>query len=332
MTANPRTAIVLSGGVAKGAFEAGALEVLVEHGLRVSQVVGTSSGALNATMLAGAVRAGRERDAMKRLVTLWREDATWLHILHVNVHEALEGRGLSDSKRILQLMRDELPPVLTAALYPIRLRIIVAALRGVTRQLAHRAATSFEAVLSFDGHDLDDEAGRERIYRAAAASTAFPLVYQPVDIPGLGPCCDGGAVNDTPVKLAADGGADRVIVIAPYPAQFTPATVPEGVEFLARLVDVLIHERLYRDLRDAEEVNLAIARVKSLVDRGVLSNEQLTRVLDAFDMRPLEIITIRPKAALPGNPFAGFLHRDIREQYIAAGQSAAREVVASLAD
>jgi NTE family protein len=332
MKANPRTAIVLSGGVAKGAFEAGALEVLIDHGLRVSQVVGTSSGALNATMLAGAVRSGRERDAIKRLVTLWREDATWMHILHVTVREALEGRGLSDSKRILQLMRDELPPVLTAALHPVRLRIIVASLRGVTRQLTNREATSFETVLSFDGPDLDDEAGRERIYLAAAASTAFPLLFHPVDIPGLGPCCDGGAVNDTPVRLAADGGADRVIVIAPYPAHFAPAPVPEGIEFVGRLVDVLIHERLFRDLHDAEEVNLAIERIRSLADHSILSNDQLAHVLHALDMRPLEIVTIRPNAALPGNPFAGFLHRELREQYIAAGQSAAREVLATLTD
>src|SRR5262249_17948694 len=99
-----------------------------------------------------------------------------------------------------------------------------------------------------------------------------------------------------------------------------------------RLVDVLIHERLFRDLHDAEEVNLAIERLRSLADRGILSNDQLARVLEALEMRPLEILTIRPNAELPGNPFAGFLHRELREPYIAAGQPAARQVVATLAD
>ena len=58
-----KTAVILSGGVAKGAFEAGALTVLANKGFDVTQVVGASSGSLNATMYAASVRAGRERDA-----------------------------------------------------------------------------------------------------------------------------------------------------------------------------------------------------------------------------------------------------------------------------
>jgi NTE family protein len=330
MGADPRTAVVLSGGVAKGAFEAGALDVLSERGIRVSQVVGTSSGSLNATMLAGAVRAGRERDATRRLLTLWQDDADWMHIFHLSLRDALEGRGLSDSDRILKLMRDELPAIVTAATHPVRLRIVVGLLNGLRRQIGRRVATTFEGVLTFDGPDFDNDAGRERIYNAAAASTAFPLLFNPVEVPGLGPCYDGGVVNDAPVKLAAEDGADRVIVITPYPPTFDAGDEPTGVALAARLVDILIHERLYRDLQDAERVNQAVARVRALVDDGVLDDEQLAKVLEAFDARPLEIVTIRPTHELPGNPFAGFLHRDLREQYITAGHDVAHRVLDAL--
>src|SRR6185369_16947495 len=57
-------ALVLSGGGAKGAWEAGAAVALIERGVPVSLVAGSSAGALNAAMLAD----GR----LDRLQSLWR--------------------------------------------------------------------------------------------------------------------------------------------------------------------------------------------------------------------------------------------------------------------
>ena len=322
------TAVVLAGGVAKGAFEAGALDALIERGVRLSQVVGASSGALNATLLAAGIRAGRARDATRRLVELWRDDARWMRFLHVSLRDLFARTGVSDSKDILQLLREEVPRIATAAVSPVRLRIVVAALQGVADALDGQPSTKFEAVLAFaDGDfDADAEATRERIYNAAAASSAFPLLFHPVDVPSLGPCCDGGAVNNTPIQLATQEGIDEVIVISPYPAEFGAAPALHGVELVSRLVDILIQERVHRDLREAHETNDAIARLRALADDGTLSAAQLDAVLRAFGAKPLRIIAIRPAAELPGNAFAGFLRRDLREQYIAAGRAAALAV------
>lgn len=324
------TAIVLAGGVAKGAFEAGALDVLVRRGLRIGQLVGTSSGALNATMIAAAVRGGRELDATARLLTLWRDDADWMRVFHVTLHDALEGRGLSDSDKILKLLRGEIPRVLSDQRHEVGLRIVVGALQGVTTMIAGTPATSFEGVLPFEGPDFDDATRREQIYVAAAASAAFPVLFNPVDVPGLGPCIDGGVVNDAPVKLATDSGAERVVVIAPYPAAYRSATLPRGVEFASHLVDALIHERLYRDLRDTEATNLMLARLRGLVADGTLSPSQYDKVAEVLGFRPLQLIAIRPDAELPGNPFVGFLHRELRERYITAGEAAATRALDAL--
>ena len=59
-----RIALVLSGGGAKGAYEAGVAAVFVERGLPIRLVAGSSAGALNAAMIAD----GR----MDRLDALWR--------------------------------------------------------------------------------------------------------------------------------------------------------------------------------------------------------------------------------------------------------------------
>ena len=327
MAAARRTAIVLAGGVAKGAFEAGALDVIVRRGISIGQLVGASSGALNATMMAAAVRAGRESDATTRLLTLWRDDADWMKVFHITLHDALEGRGLSDSTKILQLMREEIPRIATAAVSPVGLRIVVGALQGVMSAINGAPATTFEGILPFEGEDFDHDDSRERIYTAAAASAAFPVLFKPVEVPGLGQCVDGGVVNDTPVKLATQGGADRVIVITPYPAVYRRATIPHGVEFAAHLVDALIHERLFRDLRETERANALLARLQALHADGMLDAAQLAAVQRVLGVRPLEIITIRPATELQGNPFVGFVHRKLREQYITAGETAARQAL-----
>src|SRR5258705_1161435 len=58
------TALVLSGGGAKGAYEAGVAPAFVERGLPIRLVAGSSAGALNAAMVAD----GR----VDRLEALWR--------------------------------------------------------------------------------------------------------------------------------------------------------------------------------------------------------------------------------------------------------------------
>jgi len=65
-----RTAIVLQGGGARGAYELGVLKALYEHrpGFRPSVVSGTSIGAITAAVLAGA--KGNPIEALERL---WRE-------------------------------------------------------------------------------------------------------------------------------------------------------------------------------------------------------------------------------------------------------------------
>jgi len=67
----PRVALVLQGGGALGAYQAGVYQALHEHGLTPDWVVGTSIGAINAALIAGNDRATR----LDRLRTFWDEVA-----------------------------------------------------------------------------------------------------------------------------------------------------------------------------------------------------------------------------------------------------------------
>jgi NTE family protein len=62
-----RVALVLQGGGALGAYQAGVYEAMHEHGLTPDWVVGTSIGAINAALIAG----NEHRTCVSRLKTFW---------------------------------------------------------------------------------------------------------------------------------------------------------------------------------------------------------------------------------------------------------------------
>lgn len=321
------TAVILAGGVAKGAFEAGALEVLAATNIQISQLVATSSGALNGSFLAAAIRAGKQRESAARLVTLWEDEANWMHSLDVDLKDLLSGVALSDSNKLLELMHEEIEPLAGQQVNRISLKVVVGILNGTLGNIGDQPATTYERVLAFDEHSFEKPADRERIYQAVAASAAFPLVYAPVELEGIGPCCDGGAVNDTPVRLAIDDGALRIFVIAPYPAIADPPKKLHGIDLFSHLIDLLIHERLYRDLHEAEQVNESVRQIEAMAAQGRLSADQARQVLDVMGWKKVELIAIRPEQELPGNAFSGLFHRDLRVSYVESGRRAARAVL-----
>ena len=70
-------ALVLPGAVARGAYEAGVIEVLAEQDTRIDRIVATSSGALNGLAYAVGIRSGTEKEIAARLIASWVEDGGW---------------------------------------------------------------------------------------------------------------------------------------------------------------------------------------------------------------------------------------------------------------
>jgi NTE family protein len=324
-----RTGLVLAGAVAKGAFQAGALEVLHRRGLRFARVVAASSGAINGAYWAAAIRAGREDEAARALPELWRDRAN-TGIFHLNPLAILGARGISTGDRIADLLEEVVGPWLPGARRPVELRVVVTSLRGVPGSIGGRAATTHQHVVPFDGTAFDTREGRAAVFRAAAASGAFPGVFVPVELPGVGACVDGGAVNNAPIKEAiGDGEIDRVVVATPHPLVAGVSPVGEGgLELLGRIADILINERLFRDLREAEAVNQQLAALERLHGEGIIDGRQLEAVRRAVDLaqkRVLEIVQVRPPRELSGNPFSAFFSRKLREEYVEAGRQAATD-------
>jgi len=195
-------ALVLSGGGAKGAWEAGAAAALIEQGVPVRLVAGSSAGALTAAMLAD----GR----LDRLQALWgslsREQVYalrpgvffagllpgWLTLL------ALDHAGsLLDPAPLRELI--------AATIDFDRVRASPRRLLVVTTDLARRAPRVFDnATVSVD---------------ALMAAVAVPGAFPPVSVDGT-LLVDGGLTGRAPVleALATAEPIGRALVLLSYAA------------------------------------------------------------------------------------------------------------------
>lgn len=331
-----RIAVVLAGAVAKGAFEAGVLHALVRANVKIVRIVAASSGALNGTMLAASVRARELEAGTDKLIELWRDHAGWTDVFSPKLRLLRTVQGVSDNRKVLELLRAQIPPIPVGE--DINLRLLTAPLGGITGTIGDHEATTYEAVRDFTGSDFATAEALEQVFAAATASSAFPLVFAPVTIDGLGPCVDGGAVNNAPVARALEGPLgteiDLIVVIATSVELVTnPPPELHGLALASHLGSMLIGERLYRDLRDTEAANASLARLSALVEGGVIDQVQLDQVLTALDWagrRPVKVVQIRPVEDLPGSSFSGFFDPALRAQYVAAGEQRARDVLAEV--
>jgi len=328
------TAVVLSGAVAKGAFEAGVLQVLTRERLPIVSIVGASAGALNGALLAAGIHNGRAIDAADRLAQLWDERGTWGNAIDVSPLDLLRGRGVSTSNRLRALVRTAIES-LGPGDHPIELRLVITATAGdpTIRRVEQR--TSFESIATFTGADFDDPTARERLYTAVTASAAFPGLFAPVRIPELGgDCLDGGAVNHAPIGHALAGHPEirRVVVVTPTPALVESPRL-RGLDLIGHVGEILVTERLYRDLRAARRVNHQLANLECLCAKRIVTHGQMEAVKRALGLvgkHPLQIVEIRPRVELRGGTFSGLSSRALRREYIDAGRRAATDALARL--
>jgi NTE family protein len=323
------TALVLAGAVAKGAFEAGVLAVLAERAERISTFVATSAGALNAAVYATGVRYGRERHAGEVLHQLWAEQADWQHVVDFDWRGLLGGRGLSSTTALEGIVERGMQQVAQSAepSFDVSVQLVTTALRGLVQDAKGRPTTTFEHRIKMTKESFDTVEGRRSVASAAVASAAFPGLFVPVEVPGVGPCVDGGAVNNAPISWAIADGAERVIVVTGDPATQPAEAKLAWLDLIGKEVDIAINERLFRDLLQARGINQKLSSLDSELERQGLSPEQRASVLGSLGWKPLEIIEIRPSEPLRGNAFSALREPTLRREYLDIGRRAAERAL-----
>lgn len=275
--------LVLAGGAARGAYEAGVLRyLLLEIPRRLGHVPwpdvvsGTSVGALN-----GVFTVTRHLDYLHRMTRIWREmeigDIYALHAAPVlrtvrGMFSANQTAALLDVEPLYELARREFPR---------------AAMRQSIDSGACRAfivaATQLDDGFNMlfcdtaqQGMDLDPLPGA-RMRRVQLteqhllASAALPFLFPPVRVDGT-LYVDGGLRQNTPLRPALRAGADRILTVGAHagrrsaaeqtaasPSGIAPHPSP-SIPFLAgKTLNALMLDPVERDLHNAEHVNRIVA-------------------------------------------------------------------------
>jgi NTE family protein len=278
-----RVAIVAAGAGARGAYEAGALSVLLPwleaRDERPTAYVGTSAGAINATVLAAYADAPAA-EAGAALLAIWR--ALRIGDLVRAPGRSVPGAALAYGKQVLGLTDDGLASLFdsspmvdyAAAIFDRlgpRLRRNVGA--GLVEALAVVATDQDGRTRVFcdlpPGMDVpDDDLHRAIDYRAAAinhthvlASAAIPVLFLPISI-GTEWFVDGGTRLNVPLAPAIALGATSLAVVAThpktYPVSSPPPSLlprPDAVDAVAELLGSVLADRMVEDLMTLDKFN-----------------------------------------------------------------------------
>jgi NTE family protein len=239
MARTPRVGLVLAGGGARGAYEIGALSVLLieleARGERPSIFVGTSVGGINATGLA-ATRHLPVEESVARELARWHEVEPAAVIRPVIWR--LPVTAVRFAGGLLGVPGVRLESLLDPAPLERNLR------RWIEWEQLHRniedgtvASLAVIATAVRSGHPVAFVEGRlpagalrsqvidyvpsEIVQTHLRASAAIPILFPPVRVTqpasAAGWYVDGGTRLNTPIKPAIDLGAERVVVIGTGP-------------------------------------------------------------------------------------------------------------------
>ena len=283
--------LVLAGGGARGAYEAGVLAELLpwleERGERPSVLVGTSVGGLTATLLAATAHLPAA-EAAEELVSRWGEVRRDRVIRPIVRHQAprtalryaAEVAGLPGVR--LEALLDPSPLAATVDSWldwdAVRRNIEdgpVSALAVVATNARTERATAF--VQGRAREELYEAAlvdyvatpiRLEHVLASAAIPVAFPAheVHEPPEAAGW--YVDGGTRLNTPIKPAIDLGVDRVVTVAthaafryPDPRESHPEEPPDFAAGAFELVQATLVDPLINDLRTLGKINLLAERL-----------------------------------------------------------------------
>ncbi|HKW55138.1 MAG TPA: patatin-like phospholipase family protein [Stellaceae bacterium] len=183
-----KTAFVFTGGGSLGAIQVGMLRALLSCGVQPDFVVGASVGAINASYFAGAP----DMDGVAMLERIWsglrRSD-----IFPFTVASAFglirHPGNIVDPSRLRRVIEQNLPYAKLEDTH-VPLNIMATNQQGLGVRLS--AGPAVEAIL---------------------ASTAIPGIFPTVEIGGEA-LMDGAVAANTPVRLAVELGASRVIILS----------------------------------------------------------------------------------------------------------------------
>jgi NTE family protein len=285
----PKVGLVLAGGAARGAYEVGVLEHIVEHvskelgyDVPLDILCGTSVGAINACTM--AAYADEPRGRVARMASVWsalkidqllvaRTGGTYglFRALLGRRVPALEQGSVFEAEPLAHILGNAIPfERIDGHLRSGRISAVtvsatqIATGRAVVFIQRRRARED----LWDETHNIVPRPVRMRLVHALA-SAAVPLMFPAVKIDGRF-YCDGGIRQNIPLSPARRLGAQAMVVINPrYRPKKVEANLelqreeafPSALFLLGKTLNAMMLARIDNDLDRLHKIN-------SLIDAG----------------------------------------------------------------
>ncbi|HEX8954521.1 MAG TPA: patatin-like phospholipase family protein, partial [Polyangia bacterium] len=346
----PRIGLVLPGGAALGAYEAGVVDYVVRElggelgsAARPDVLCGTSVGAIGAAML-GAF-ADEPRVAAARLVELWT-NLRVERFLRPDVLGALASLcgcravvrrpgvgGLLDTRQIDRLVRDAIPFARIGA--NVRRGLVSAV--GITT--THVASGHTVVFVESDGPIRHWSRDRTLVAQPARigaehvlASAAIPLLFPAIAIGGE-LYCEGGLRLNVPLSPAVHLGADRLLVVSPNYVAPPDARLARAREralsgpvfLLGRMLNALLLDRIDADIERLHQVNDILAAARPRATATATATEPRLRIVQSLVVRASRSIGIMAAdyVRAPGFARRGIVPRLLKQIAAAEGTAEA---------
>lgn len=287
---DPSLALVLSGGGARGAFEAGAIAALDDAGLRPGIIAGTSAGAITGAGVACGL-TGEE------IIEVWCSMETRdVMRLRRDVHTLIQpsvlardpglllgaGRGSRDDSLLdvfgwswvlhLEPLRERLVDVLDGEVLPLDDDVVLtlAATELATGDPVRFANRPLPEEQREEGTTIVTELTVDHVL----ASSAIPGLFQPIEIDGTA-YWDGVIGSNTPVTGALEHEPDRVLVVGAT-AEEGPPRPPETLgDVIALAIAHVMRDALRTDVDNARTVNELVEAGSGSTHHRVVDLEQV---------------------------------------------------------
>jgi NTE family protein len=320
-----KTALVLPGGGARGAFQVGVLKAVAEMlppGCvnPFAVISGTSAGAINSIVLASKAR--RFRVAAAELERVWghfrsgqvfRTDSLtmlkssmhWLSSIVLGGFLVGTPRSLLDNSPLRALLSRNIRfPRIQASIEAGHLHAVAVTAAGYG---SARSTSFYQAATGARPWSRTRRIGvRQPLHLDhLMASIAVPMIFPPVSIAGeyFG---DGAMRQATPLSPAIHLGADRILVIGVRDETGHPSTDPHGQQKFPSLgliagymLDTLFMDGLYSDLERMTRINQLIDAVPQAQRTGALAKMRAIDTMVIVPSRDLRAIAYKHRREMP---------------------------------